>query len=318
MISTNSSGEVLITEEVNKYQSEIKACNVTTNFLMEEINALNKKLPKNFNPDFVSDNVNESNFTSYAKELNDYLNNKNYYETLLENLTKELEGKLIDENEVNALEQNYNALQLKISDLRTELGIISSELNTNAKILNKNAKAKLELDDVNNNLELVLKLQSLISKNALVDFVAEEYLYLITEYSNKFVNNISSGKFQLTYDSKTSEFLAIDNFNGGVTRSIKSLSGGERFIFSLSLALGISQSIATNNDKTFNFFFIDEGFGNLSDDYLDNVLTCFDRLIRLNLTVGFITHVDRMQDFISNKIVVTKENNVLGSVIKQY
>ena len=61
----------------------------------------------------------------------------------------------------------------------------------------------------------------------------------------------------LKYSNENSgEFLAIDNFNGGMTRSIKTLSGGERFIFSLSLALGVSQSIAVNNNKSFNFFFI--------------------------------------------------------------
>ena len=112
--------------------------------------------------------------------------------------------------------------------------------------------------------------------------------------------------------------MAIDNFNGGFTRSIKTLSGGERFIFSLSLALGVSQSIAVSNDKNFNFFFIDEGFGNLSEDYIDDVLQCFESLTRLNFVVGFITHVDKMQEYITNKVVVTKDNNEVGSVIKQY
>ena len=111
----------------------------------------------------------------------------------------------------------------------------------------------------------------------------------------------------LKYSAKNSgEFVAIDNFNGGIERGIKTLSGGERFIFSLGLALGVSQSIAVNNNKTFNFFFIDEGFGNLSEDYIDDVLSCFDSLIKLDFTVGFITHVDKMQEYITNKIIVTK------------
>ena len=64
--------------------------------------------------------------------------------------------------------------------------------------------------------------------------------------------------------------------------------------------------------------FIDEGFGSLSDDYIENVLNSFNELIKLDFTVGFITHVDRMQEFINNRIVVTKPNNEVGTQIKQY
>lgn len=119
----------------------------------------------------------------------------------------------------------------------------------------------------------------------------------------------------LKYDG---EFFIIDNFNGGISRSVKTLSGGERFIISLSLALGISQSIAINNDRKFNFFFIDEGFGSLSDEYIETVLNSFDALIKLNFTVGFISHVEKMQNFINNRIVVSKKNTDEGSIVEQH
>jgi exonuclease SbcC len=110
----------------------------------------------------------------------------------------------------------------------------------------------------------------------------------------------------LKYSTKNlGEFVAVDNFNGGATRSIKTLSGGERFIFSLGLALGVSQSIAVNNNKAFNFFFIDEGFGNLSDDYIDDVLNCFDTLIKLDA-------VGRLE---SNTLLIIESFSVLDPVL---
>ena len=145
---------------------------------------------------------------------------------------------------------------------------------------------------------------------------SEKICLLIQIISSQVLPPLSTRK---KYSAKNSgEFVAIDNFNGGIERGIKTLSGGERFIFSLGLALGVSQSIAVNNNKTFNFFFIDEGFGNLSEDYIDDVLSCFDSLIKLDFTVGFITHVDKMQEYITNKIIVTKENNEEGSIITEY
>ena len=138
---------------------------------------------------------------------------------------------------------------------------------------------------------------------------------LITDFANSYVYKISKGKYLLNYDG---DFNVIDNFNGGIKRSVKTLSGGERFIVSLSLALGISQSIAVNNNKNFNFFFIDEGFGNLSENYIEKVLQSFDALIKLNFTVGFITHVEKMEYYLNNRIIVTKDNTDDGSKIEQF
>ncbi len=303
---------------INNYKTETNALLVSNKFLTDEVNELKQKLPANFEPELLVGNITDKNFLENENKLNEFLRNKSYYQTLIENLTEELGGNFIDQKLLEETTIKFEELTKVINNLRVEVGITGSTLEANEKILNKNTKFIAELEEVNKNLEIVLKLQAYIAKNALVDFVAEEYLYLITEYSNKFVNRISRGKYLLSYNSETSEFMAIDNFNGGFTRSIKTLSGGERFIFSLSLALGVSQSIAVSNDKNFNFFFIDEGFGNLSEDYIDDVLQCFESLTRLNFVVGFITHVDKMQEYITNKVVVTKDNNESGSVIKQY
>ena len=303
---------------INNYKTETNELLVSNKFLTDEVNELKQKLPANFKPELLVGNITDKNFSDNENKLNEFFRNKSYYQTLIENLTEELGGNFVDEKLLKETTIKFEELTKVINNLRVEVGITGSTLEANEKILNKNTKFIAELEEVNKNLEIVLKLQSYIAKNALVDFVAEEYLYLITEYSNKFVNRISRGKYLLSYNSETSEFMAIDNFNGGFTRSIKTLSGGERFIFSLSLALGVSQSIAVSNDKNFNFFFIDEGFGNLSEDYIDDVLQCFESLTRLNFVVGFITHVDKMQEYITNKVVVTKDNNESGSVIKQY
>ena len=154
----------------------------------------------------------------------------------------------------------------------------------------------------------------MIANGALMEYIAEEYMYLITDFANNYVYSISKGKYLLKYDK---DFYVLDNFNGGIPRTVKTLSGGERFIVSLSLALGISQSIATNNNKSFNFFFIDEGFGSLSESYIDKILQSFDQLIKLNFTVGFITHVEKMKNYITNRIVVSKESNDQGSTVRE-
>lgn len=313
------SDKIELTDLINKNTSDIKAFDVAVNFLNKEIAEIKAEIPAGFDAGGFDNEINDNNYQIKVDDLNNYEKQKLYFETLVSKLTKELNNQLVDADDVASKHNILTELNDTLNNIRVQLGIDETNYSNNSEKLIKQNAVETELHGVNEELKLAQKLASYIAKNALVDFVSEEYLYMISEYANKFVYSISRGKYMLKYSAKNSgEFLAIDNFNGGMTRSIKTLSGGERFIFSLSLALGVSQSIAVNNNKAFNFFFIDEGFGNLSEDYIDDVLSCFDSLIKLDFTVGFISHVEKMQEYINNKVVVTKLNNEEGSVITQY
>lgn len=308
-----------INNSINNNLSDIKATEIEIKYLSDSIDELKALVPDGFNPlDYISE-INDENYEEKKTEVDEYIKKKTYTETLVNSLSEELKDVDINSEEILNKHKELDTYVDNLNEAKVRLGINKSTKENNIKMLVKQNEVETELHQVHNDLKLTQKLASYIARNALVDYVSEEYLYLITQYANKFVYSISRGKYMLKYSNENSgEFLAIDNFNGGMTRSIKTLSGGERFIFSLSLALGVSQSIAVNNNKSFNFFFIDEGFGNLSDDYIEDVLECFDSLIKLDFTVGFITHVEKMEEYIINKVVVTKENNEEGSIIQQY
>lgn len=308
-----------VNNAINNNTSNVKALEVEIKYMEEKVEELKKLIPEGFNAAEYSSDVTEDNFDEKKKELEEYTRLKEYNQTLYNSLENELKDKNVTLEDIETKREQVEQYRTQLNDVNVRLGINKNIQENNINLLNKQNDVKNELRAVKEDLKLTQKLNQYISKNALVDYVSEEYLYLITQYANRFVYSISRGKYMLKYSSDNSgEFLAIDNFNGGMTRSIKTLSGGERFIFSLSLALGVSQSISINNNKSFNFFFIDEGFGNLSDDYINDVLECFDSLIKLDFTVGFITHVEKMQEYITNKVIVTKENNEIGSVIEQY
>ncbi|HBP43380.1 MAG TPA: hypothetical protein DD621_01655 [Clostridiales bacterium] len=308
-----------VNNAINNNTSNVKALEVEIKYMEEKVEELKQLIPEGFNASEYSSDVTEDNFDEKKKELEEFTRLKEYNQTLYDSLENELKDKNVTLEDIETKREQVEQYRTQLNDVNVRLGINKNIQENNINLLNKQNDVKNELRAVKADLKLTQKLNQYISKNALVDYVSEEYLYLISQYANRFVYSISRGKYMLKYSSDNSgEFLAIDNFNGGMTRSIKTLSGGERFIFSLSLALGVSQSISINNNKSFNFFFIDEGFGNLSDDYINDVLECFDSLIKLDFTVGFITHVEKMQEYITNKVIVTKENNEIGSVIEQY
>lgn len=239
-------------------------------------------------------NVLETNTLALREKTKDYIYTKDDYNDLLK-----------------ALQDNEE----KLTELKVFINVNKITLDIQKQNLESVLILQKDLDEVNSQYNAIEQLEGLLAGGALIDFVSEEYMGLITDFANSYVYKISKGKYLLNYDG---DFNVIDNFNGGIKRSVKTLSGGERFIVSLSLALGISQSIAVNNNKNFNFFFIDEGFGNLSENYIEKVLQSFDALIKLNFTVGFITHVEKMEYYLNNRIIVTKDNTEDGSKIEQF
>ena len=99
------------------------------------------------------------------------------------------------------------------------------------------------------------------------------------------------------------ELNVIDNYQGGEVRSTKNLSGGESFIISLSLALGLSQ-MASKKVRV-DSLFLDEGFGTLDDNALDSALETLSTLQQEGKIIGIISHVSLLKERINTKIVVT-------------
>ena len=99
------------------------------------------------------------------------------------------------------------------------------------------------------------------------------------------------------------ELEVQDNYQAGVIRSTKNLSGGESFIVSLALALGLSK-MASQNVQVESLF-LDEGFGTLDEDALENALKTLSSLHQQGKLIGVISHVQEFKDRISTQIIVT-------------
>jgi exonuclease SbcC len=105
-----------------------------------------------------------------------------------------------------------------------------------------------------------------------------------------------------------------DTYQGNVRRLPKTLSGGESFIVSLALALGLSE--LANNGRSVDSLFLDEGFGNLDAETLYTVINTLEGLRAHGKTVGVISHVEAVQKRFKAQLQLVKKSNGLGELRK--
>ena len=139
-------------------------------------------------------------------------------------------------------------------------------------------------------------------------FILKQLLMCANRYLQCF-----SPRYELDCQPGSVGIVIRDLYQGDAVRPYSTLSGGEGFIVSLALALGLSAM--TRGNASVDVLFIDEGFGTLSEDYLNTVI---DTLSRLHETggrkVGIISHVDILRERIPAQIRLLRENNTASRV----
>ncbi|RWR25277.1 hypothetical protein D8Y24_03005 [Agrococcus lahaulensis] len=123
---------------------------------------------------------------------------------------------------------------------------------------------------------------------------------------------MTDGRFTLVLDEARASHgrasglgIAVLDAHTGLARPTRSLSGGETFLASLSLALGLADVVqAEAGGVSLETLFVDEGFGSLDQDTLESAMATLDELRAGGRTVGVISHVQQMQERIPSRIRV--------------
>ncbi|MGI8521018.1 MAG: AAA family ATPase [Actinomycetota bacterium] len=139
-------------------------------------------------------------------------------------------------------------------------------------------------------------------------WIVEEALRRLVDGATRTLNELSTGQYSMTL-SDTGEFLVIDHHNADETRSAKTLSGGETFLASLSLALSLSDQLselATQGAARLDAIFLDEGFGTLDADTLETVAATVENLAATGRMVGIVTHVRELAERVPLQFRVRK------------
>ncbi|MDA3948531.1 MAG: SMC family ATPase, partial [Spirochaeta sp.] len=165
------------------------------------------------------------------------------------------------------------------------------------------------------NIDTLLRL---FTGNRFVTFVAQVFLEQLVIVANDRFRRLTRNRLELVLRGDH-EFEVIDFLNGGRRRSVKTLSGGQTFQAALCLALALVDSIdrAGGSDQP-GFFFLDEGFGSLDEEALQDVFATLTDLRRENRIVGVISHVESLQQEIDAFLRVRIDQERGSEIVSGY
>lgn len=253
--------------------------------------------------------------TIFEKKVRKYYDDMNYIEKIIKKISEELKNcKLINLDELIIAQSD---LKIEFDSLRNEENEMHLVLQTNVRILSeterlyKKVKNKIEEFGVLSDISRVANGDN-PQKLTFERYVLAAYFDEIIRSANFRLSDMTNGRYYLCRKEEKGkgasqqglDLEVIDNFTSK-NRTVKTLSGGEAFIASLALALGLADVVQSySGGIQLDTIFIDEGFGSLDPESLENAIDTLVNIQKAGRLVGIISHVQELKERIDVKIEV--------------
>ncbi len=196
-------------------------------------------------------------------------------------------------------------LKTRQAQLLQQRGSLQQQLNRNASLKQQFGEQQQAIEAQQRELERWNTLHDLIGSadgKKFRNFAQGLTFELMVGHANRQLQKMSDRYLLVRDADQPLELNVIDNYQAGEVRSTKNLSGGESFLISLALALGLS-GMASRNVRV-DSLFLDEGFGTLDEEALETALDTLSGLQQEGKLIGVISHVQALKDRISTRIEV--------------
>jgi DNA repair exonuclease SbcCD ATPase subunit len=305
---------------ISKYQSEINEIQKEEAKIQEDIKVFESKILGNINfiKEKISDIEAESNF-KFDQNLSE---DRDFSEIEIKNLETEIKNKILPaiEDELKKISDEKAKLQSMKDTISHELnafqrtyGILQEKAQNIQENLQKKEKLKSQIPVIDENIRIL----GIISEDfgdkepSFKKYLSSKLLERILEAASDIMRTLSQSRYAFSIGEEGDMRIKILDYSyikdgKPQVRETYSMSGGETFIASLSLALALSSQIIGH--RKFECFFIDEGFGSLDEDSLDLVMQTLENFAKTGIYLGIITHVESMKSQIQfSKIIVKKD-----------
>lgn len=324
------------TESLQQLEKKITSDDIRLKGLLEQIIEQKKKLPLESREEAETEisqlqtrkkEIDDA-IAVARKNLNDIKEKISGFQTAIE----EAQNVLKNRKETNTETDTERGLVIRdrLMFLNASEKKTASRLDANRGILTKLSDQSKQIKQLDSKLSCVKTLSDTANGNLsgkekimLETYIQMTYFDRIIARANTRFLKMSNGQYELKRRAEAEnnrsqsglDLDVIDHYNG-TERNVKTLSGGETFKASLSLALGLSDEIQSSaGGIRLDSMFVDEGFGSLDEESLDQAINVLSSLSAGNRQVGIISHVTELKEKIDRQIVVTKRKSG-GSTVR--
>ena len=231
----------------------------------------------------------------------------------VETLKKSLEQAKYDDTSFAGEQKKWEEASKILEENKKQFTTLDTELKRLKTLFEEKKELLKEQDKLSKRAENLTLMRNLFRGAGFVQYISTIYLTQLCDHANIRFHRMTRNQLSLQLNNN-GDFEIIDYLNEGRSRSVKTLSGGQAFQVSLSLALALAESVQSNAKADKNFFFIDEGFGTQD---LESVNIVFETLLNLNKEnkiVGIISHVEELKERMPITLTITKDDE-RGSLI---
>ena len=197
------------------------------------------------------------------------------------------------------------------SELKMNFATIRTKLEEWEKRQDRINILKLKSQDLIHLLNRRSRLYEVLGKDELRIFVLSLVEENLISQTNEELQKLCNGRYEIVHQSRrmklTPEFYILDKFRDGGLRKVSTLSGGETFMVSLAMALGLAEM--TRGKAEIDTLFIDEGFGTLDQESLEDILDMLKQIQTRGLMVGIISHIKVLTQALPINLLVAKKQD---------
>ena len=261
-----------------------------------------------------------NNLEDYESQINKFEDTKKIIVNSIEKLEEEL--KELNQPDLEEEQQKLQDIESQVNDFIEKVAILNTRLENNKKLYKKIHSEYIELLESSKEIREIVAFSDVVSgktenRKSLETYVQGYYLDLILVAGTKRLLQMTNDRYRFIRRDEKSKGgglqgleIEIHDIYLNSTRIISSLSGGELFLASLALALGLAEVIQNESGGiSLETIFIDEGFGSLDAETLDIALTTLIDLQSYGRNIGIISHVSELKERIRPKVEVYSKDN---------
>ncbi len=255
--------------------------------------------------EFLSYQVSRSQMESWQKEINNYQHQVQELTTRLQMVNEAIADQTTDAQAIAKLREDLQQTEQSLQTYTESRASVKAWLEQ----AQQKRQESQELEDRKNSLlsqeQIYHTLAQDLKSDKFQEYILDGLQQELANRASVLLQQLSDNRYILQIES--GDYWVSDNWNGGEKRRVKTLSGGETFAASLSMALALSERLSMGIEL--GSLFLDEGFGTLDSETLESVTQILESLRQQDRLIGVITHIQSLADRLPTQIHVRKSIN---------